>query len=144
MISFNEQDVNMRAISDKARLFNLTGLYGYRIFGLRQENRPPIWVSYPDKMSLKFKTDTLIIQEFFRQQGLQVCISQYQKQNNQVVKIGLRHDVRKHIEISSAIIQTIIYYLEKRLKLDKQFRIKIPKFKHMSEQEIKKGELFVG
>ena len=53
------------------------------------------------------------------------------------VSVGLRYDIRKHVILSAAILQTIIYALEGRVDLKQKFKVPgIPEF----EGAVKKKE----
>ena len=46
MIEFNERDINLVAIRRESKLFNLVSRYKYHIYGLRQQDNPPILIEY--------------------------------------------------------------------------------------------------
>jgi len=118
MIQINEKDYFMPSIKAEAKFSTLAVQKQYRVFGLKNENNPPLL--------LRFNRSTIpedrvsVLSHVFKQSGLEVdCYRDYDKG----MAIGIRRDVREHVLYSSAILQTIIYYLEGRIELPKNFRI---------------------
>ena len=128
MIDFNENDYNLVKIRRESKLFNLVTKHEFRVYGLRQSGNPLIWIEY-NRYDQRISSLILSkLQDFFTKNNINI---EFERRNDEeyVVNIGLRRDLREHVVLSSAIIQTIIYALEGKLDLDSSQVIPgIPKF----------------
>jgi hypothetical protein len=122
MIEFNEKDYNLKKIRIDSKLFNLLTTYSYRVYGLLQENNPPVLIEFNSNVvDDKFNEKLKIIDKFFEENQIK-CISEDSEDGNKIF-IGLRKDIRKHVILCSSILQTIVYGLENRLVIKKGFKI---------------------
>ncbi len=132
MIDFNENDFNITKIKKESKLSNLVTKYSYRIYGLAQESNPLIWIRY-SKYKLRRPELLFRIGQFLIRNNLQAEILNVEDENKMenTIKIGLRRDLRNHVVLSAAILQTIIYGIEERIDFNKNNRNipGIPKFK---------------
>jgi hypothetical protein len=113
-------DKNLSLISAVSRRLECVDTkYNYHVFGLVQDNRPPIRIVANDGHK---PTDDQCraLKKFFNESGLDV---EFCDGSDDTVNIGLRLDVRSKPRFASAIIQTIVFYMEGRLKLDGKFKI---------------------
>jgi hypothetical protein len=130
MIYFNQNDFNLPQIKEASKLRTALTKEDYRIYGLRQDDNPPILIEYctcHDAVSdLTIKCAK--IEKFFKRNGLQVMVDSFDREDDDEpidfkVYIGLRKDIRADIALSSAILQTIIYSLDDRITLDDNYTI---------------------
>ncbi|MEK6881394.1 MAG: hypothetical protein AABY22_17355 [Nanoarchaeota archaeon] len=128
MIDFNENDYNITEIKKESKLFNLATKYSYRVYGLIKQNNPVIYIQY-NQYSLNLREPELLnqVEEFLHKNSLPVEIWNNRGQNNKI-GIGLRRDLRDHVVLSAAVIQTIIYGIEGRIDFDNRKIPGIPKF----------------
>jgi len=120
MISFNERDVNMSKISRQAKLFNLVTQYGYRIFGLTQDNNTHIILTAPMELVQGNKTRIDNIVHFFKKHSVTMEVipiipPSNDTPQNPIFRLGLRRDLRNYPVFCAATVQTIIYRLEGKL-----------------------------
>ena len=60
MIEFNENDFNLPEIKKDSKLSNIVTKYEYEIYGLLQEDNPPILLEVPPQLTNEFDSKTLI------------------------------------------------------------------------------------
>ena len=132
MIDFNENDFKLTDISREAKLFNLVTRYRYRVYGLRQEENPPILIEYHfDKVDEKFGERLKALVEFFKANG--ISVDSFAEAETNRVDIGLRRDLRAFVNkndkplFAASILSTIVYSLEGRVDLEqlKQFKLRV-------------------
>lgn len=136
MISFEEKDFNLGRVFEHTNLLELRTDPDYQVFGLKKgAERPCIEIQYNYNLFPLLYDITYYLQAFFRNNGISFRINpspDYVEKTPNLVKIGLRHDVREHIEFSARIMETIIYACEKKFQLkdvDMRKRISLaPKF----------------
>lgn len=123
MIEFNDNDFNMErveAINFKMNGYKMT--HPYWVYGLQQKNRPAIRVGINDKGAPNEAQQKELV-EFFKGQDLELVIDQPEEAE---VTIGLRHDVRETPRFAAAIVRTIVFFIEGKLSLDKEFKVASP------------------
>lgn len=123
MIEYNENDFNMDRIN--AINFKMNGYKmksEYWVYGLQQKNRPPVRIGVNDQ-GLPNSEQQLELIEFFKNQGVELIIDHPEEAE---ITIGIRHDLRKKPRFASAIVRTIIFFLEGKLSLSKDFRVIFP------------------
>ncbi len=128
MIEFNEKDFQLVSIRRESKLFNLQTKNAFRIYGLRKAGNPLVHLSYNyDVVDDEFDGHLEKLVEFFENNNIHFVW----ESGGGVAKvcIGLRRDLRNHVVLCSAILQTIVYALEGRLDVKSGFKIRgIPKF----------------
>lgn len=125
MISFNTNDYNLSKVRIESKLFNLQTQNSYRIYGLKEEDNPPILITHTNSADVKILSS---ICEFFKNNGIEMEFESEENQEKDFY-VGIRKDLRKHILLSASILQTIIYGLEGRVDLKTNYKIPgIPKF----------------
>lgn len=118
-ITFNLADDNMPKISKVTKLGGVLTRLNYRIYGLKTEGNPPVLIrSSPND---NWPINNMVA--FFANQKIKVQVSNKLEEKG-TIHIGLRKDVRQHPALCAAILQTIVYGIEKRMNLD--LTIKIP------------------
>lgn len=123
MIEYNENDFNMDRID--AINFKMNGYKmknPYWVYGLQQKNRPTIRVGVNDKGAPNEAQQKELI-EFFKTQDLELVVDQPEEAE---VTIGLRHDLRETPRFAAAIVRTIIFFIEGKLTLTKEFKVESP------------------
>lgn len=113
MIQFST-DLRMKNV--KKLIGDIVTSYPYRVYGIKEGEA--ILIEYdPYKISCA-KIDKLV--DFFKENGLRTAKYALSPDNGNLCKIGLRLDLRKHSVLCACIIETIVYYCEDRLKLEKR------------------------
>ncbi len=129
MVSFNLNDFNIEKIRLESKLFNLTTVESYRIYGLKQSEGCLVEIGY-DRYNY---TNTLWenidkTTKFLIKNNINCYI--YTIDGEKYIKIGLRRDLRKHVILTSAILKTLVYGIEGRINFNDEFIIpSLPKFK---------------
>ena len=130
MIEFNERDINLVAIRRESKLFNLVSRYKYHIYGLRQQDNPPILIEYNHSgVNEKFDEKLSSVVTFLRGNGIEV--DTYSESETSRVDIGLRKDLRLFENkngkplFASSILSTIIYTLEGRTDIGQLSKFKL-------------------
>jgi hypothetical protein len=119
MIDFNENDINMNQIKERGGFSSLKTKLEFRVFGLAQDDNPPIGINYNmDKRPSNQIEDE--ITNFFRNNGLELA---FDHKDDEKIHIGLRRDVRENVDLSVALLKTIILNLDGGLELDNSFKI---------------------
>lgn len=123
MIEYNENDFN----TDRINAINFK-LHGYKmknpywVYGLVQKNRPPVRIGVNDR-GVPNEAQQKELIEFFKRQDCEVLIDNPEEAE---VTIGLRYDIREKPNFAAAIVRTIIFYLEGKMSLTKEFKVKLP------------------
>lgn len=136
MIDFNLKDYALKEICHEGKLGNLGTQYEYRVYGLKQSGNPMVLIEYPEHIQL---SEPILgqISIFFAKNNIEVKRA-YIESEASTVYLGLRKDIREHVVLCAAILQTIIYSLEGRLKLKRGFKVPgIPIFPTEDEQRKK-------
>lgn len=123
MIEYNENDYNLErvdAINFKMNSFKMENKYW--VFGLKQSNRPPVRIGVNDQGVPNEDQQKALVQ-FFKNQGVEVVIDNPEEAE---VTIGLRYDVRERPKMAAAIVRTIVFFLEGKLRLSNDFKVSIP------------------
>ena len=109
---FNSKDDNMNEIRLESKLGNLVSRNQYRIYGLTNEDNPPLLISAQDSLVDSKQEKTLTT--FLKKNRIQIEFEDTSS-NDRKIYIGVRRDLRDSVTMCSCLIQTIVYYLEKRL-----------------------------
>lgn len=123
MIEYNENDFNMDrvdAINFKMNGYKMT--HPYWVYGLQQKNRPPVRIGVNDK-GVPNEAQQKELIEFFKGQEIEVVIDQPEEAE---VTIGVRRDLRENPRFAAAIVRTVIFFLEGKMSLSKEFKIESP------------------
>ena len=128
MVKFKEIDFNLPKIRRESKLFNLVTRFTYRVYGLKVvEGNPAIQLTLPDNDNGNTAVDATPLEKFFKDNKIEFDVDENGEFGN-VIRIGLRRDLREHIVLCSCILQTIVYVCEKRIELDETYLIPgIPK-----------------
>ena len=110
-IDFNTNDFNIVKIRRRSKLNDFEAEGNYRVFGLMDAGNPTITIQVPYKQVNRAKT----LKKFFEKNNVCCHISA-----GETTRIGLRKDLRRDVNLAAAILQTIIYFLERRLTLPKK------------------------
>jgi len=131
MIDFNQNDFNLMKIRHETKFGNLTTRQKYRIYGLRQQENPPILIEYNDDCEdtdeFTERLDALV--KYFKSNGIEV--ETFDGSESERIDIGLRKDLRgivnKHDQplFASSILSTIVYCLEGRIDLKQMAKYKL-------------------
>ena len=140
MIYYNLKDDNMPNIQQTAGIDSLLTKEDFKIYGLRQNDNPPILIEYSDESDVSSdlyrKCQTL--KDFFSRHGI-VFKSDVLEENNErdddeaidyKIYIGLRRDIRDNIPLTIAIMKTIIFFIDGKTEIlsDSKLVGEIPKF----------------
>ena len=118
MVRFNMYDRNMEKIQADSKLFNLKTVNKIWVYGMRADN-PVVRLRHaPDRSPDILHAAARILEP----NGIQVVVESGSC-GKADYSIGLRRDLRDHISLSSGIVQTIVYALEKKLRLIGSFDI---------------------
>ena len=117
MISFNKKDLNVRKIAQVSKLDGLITSNFYRVFGITGTERPLIEIDCEYSPSSDAKMKQLRI--FFDAVKIKSSFNiTYCYQKFEFIKIGFKSQLRKDVDLSSKLLQTIIYFMEGRLDLN--------------------------
>jgi hypothetical protein len=118
MISFNKNDYFLPSIEAESKFHTLAVQKHYRVFGLKNQDNPPVLIRYgPEAIE---ETKVMQLHYVFKKSGL---IADFYRDYPKGLSIGLRRDVRENVPFAAALLQTIVYYLENKIDLPKTFRI---------------------
>lgn len=130
MIEFIQNDTNLTKIQRESKLFNFVTRYKYRVYGLRQQDNPPVLIEYHyDKVDEHFDEKLDAIVEFCKSNGIQV--DTYNEAETNRVDIGLRKDIRLIVNknkkplLAASLLSSIIYALEGRTDIEQLKKYKI-------------------
>jgi hypothetical protein len=133
MICFNTADYNLSAIKKAANISRIPLKEDFRVYGIRQgADEPMIYIRYVNAFVDRRSKARICgqLDHFFQKHGLRMEFEEEDVDDidnvSFKISIGLRKDVRKHIELSVAIIKTIVYAFDGRLNLNSQIKPKIP------------------
>jgi hypothetical protein len=128
MIEFSEKDFQLAKIRRESKLFNLQTAHAFRVYGLRTKGNPLVHISYNyDTVNDSFDDNMAKLVDFCKNNGIEMKWES--GDGTPKVCIGLRRDLRDHIMLCSAIVQTIIYCLEGQLDINDTYKVKgIPVF----------------
>ena len=122
MISYNKEDFNLKEIEVLNQDFNrLKTKFSYHVYGLTQAGNAPIFLSR-NASDCDGKTDEKIttLMVFLNKNGIQ---TEADFTSTHKIQIGLRRDVRINLKYSSALIKTIVAFLEGALTLKESFTL---------------------
>ena len=128
MIEFNEKDFQLDKIRRESKLFNLQTAQPFRVYGLRTKDNPLVHISYNyDTVDENFDDRLSVLVEFCKANNIE--LKWESGGGTPKVCIGLRRDLRDHVMLCSALVQTIIYCLEGQLDINSGYKVKgIPAF----------------
>jgi hypothetical protein len=131
MVQFNINDYKLKQIRSETKLSNLITKYQYCVYGLkRNKENPPIYITiYSTLINKKIASAQNFLRLFFKTNEIITLFEKRDSENNNSgvsISVGLRKDLREHTALTSAIVQTIVYAFENRLKLFKNSCNKIP------------------
>lgn len=134
MITYNRKDFNLPEIEEINGEFNLFRTeYLYYIYGLKQEDNPPILFTqnYNARPS---HIDLNKIGDWLKAQGIDCGCEEpgYDEDSTRRVYIGLRKDVRSNLAFSAALIKTFVGFFEGALELTPGFKLPKITFKKSS------------
>ena len=130
MIKFEENDYNLLKIRHESKLANMATKVDYYIYGLTKTHNNRLIEIKNSCKDDNIETRSNLIISFFNKNGLGIVYSYNEYGENNEIQIGLRKDLRQDVVLCSAILKTIIFALEGRLKLNKKFKLPpIPVFK---------------
>lgn len=118
-------DYRIDAIQEDCRLSNMPTRFRYFVYGLSDDgDNPPVQI----RSGTAVPQQRLVnIQYLFASNGVDVTLKGIKKPRSHFkVRVGLRRDLRDHVGLCSAILQTIVYHLEGRLKIDPEMRYGLP------------------
>lgn len=123
-ISFNKKDFNLSRIETSYPLQNYLVQKSYRIYGLVNEQNPLVLVETKEDF------DWRELKGFFQKNNIQVEVNKVASNSMKPnIAIGLRRDLRCHVNLCGAIISTIIAHVEGKLVFDvKSQLLGIPRF----------------
>ena len=116
MITFS-YDEKMYEIKRFSKVQNLKTIYDYRIYGLKNEQNPPILIEYNYNLFPFGFIEEQRLTKFFKKNGIKIEFKNDKYVNRQLVSIGIRNDLRKSTNLCCCIIQSIIFYLENKTDL---------------------------
>jgi hypothetical protein len=122
MISFNENDYFLPSIKAESKFNTLVVQKHYRVFGLKNQDNPPVIFRWGENALDESKIGHLYL--MFKRSGLPV---DFYRDYPKGISVGLRRDVRENVPFASALLQTIVYYMENKIELPKDFRIPMVK-----------------
>ncbi len=97
----------------------------YYVYGLKQENDAPIKIEYNKDLLKGNKYTFSKLDSFFKKRGI---VIEWDDMYKKGIDIGLRKDLRQQPKLSAAIVSTIVYALEGKIKLKNSRVLGIPKF----------------
>lgn len=103
-------DTNCSKIEKASGLKDFKTENYYRIYGLRQEDNPPILLEIKDVPKDK---DIAILRRMLARNGIQL-IHQPEKWGHSI-SIGIRYDLRCHVALAAGAVNMIIGYLEGKM-----------------------------
>jgi hypothetical protein len=132
-ITFNKKDDYLVEILEHGKFLELETKIPYYIFGLKNDpegKNSCIEFSYNNALYPIIHNNMYWAQHFFRNNSIsfkRITGSQYTpKQGKEnIIRIGLRHDVRQYIKLSALILETIIDSSESKIKMGEKEAKKI-------------------
>ena len=105
-VYFALTDAHLSKIEDASKLRRFTCKEYYNVYGLKQENNPPVLVSYQELPEGKSEKE---IKAMLKIYGIPVV---FERLKYDTKRIGLRKDLREHIFLAGAVVNLLISYLE--------------------------------
>ena len=102
----------------------------YRIYGLAQDNNPPVLIEYFEGLP-NGKTEKQI-KHLLRRNGIPVV---FKKAKYDTFSIGLRLDLREHLFLAAAAVNSLIGFLENRSDIDSNLNFGFSKIVETDEDE---------
>ncbi len=123
-VDFNSWDFNLNKIETDSRLGDFKpNRLDFKIYGLSNDkDTPPVLISYDFTKITLDKNKRAMLYRLLKKNGVWLAwdntnesLTQYQRDDK--VHIGLQYDLRKDIDLCTAILHTIVYYLEEKIDL---------------------------
>lgn len=127
MISFNKKDDKIAEIAIQSQIIGILTNEDYRVYGLRLEGNPPVLLEYSGNSDVygALSRGSKRLEYFFDRLGIQLdheILDETEEINESgadyKVYIGLRRDIRDNVPLACAILKTIVFHLEDKLKID--------------------------
>lgn len=124
MITFS-YDYKMYDVERSCKIKDVKTVNSYRIYGLKEENNPPILIEYNYNLFKKEFTskEQKEMIKFFKRNGIKIVFKEDKFEKTFLVSVGIRKDLRASTNLSACLIQTIIFYFENKFDLDENFKI---------------------
>lgn len=116
MLSYNNNDFNVKNIVDATGFLDADLKKDYRVHGLSEENKFDL-IIFTKKVDEK--AEKLV--DFFRNNGFN---THWDTSDKYTANIGIHRKFRDDIKLSVKIIKTIILYLENKLIFNPNYKIK--------------------
>lgn len=130
MIEFNQNDFKLTDISRESKLFNLVTRFRYRVYGLKQEDNPPVLIEYHfSRVDKKFNERLDALKKFLGANG--ITADSYSESESNRIDIGLRRDLRSFVNrndkpiLASSVLSTVVYCLEGRVDIEQMLKFKL-------------------
>lgn len=115
MSVFFSNDTNLTKIEKTSKLDKFKCTNYYRVYGLAQKDNPPVLISYQTLPNGKTEGE---LKRLLKKQGIPV---EFEKLKYDNLTIGLRLDLRWNFGIAAAVANTIVGFLENKLKINDDF-----------------------
>ena len=116
MITF-KKDINLQQIRDNCRLSNNSIQFDYRVFGIKKPEKEEInWdvkICFAAYHNFDHPGYLKIIVDFFKKYGISIDIYKNDRYYGKYY-IGLGYELRQNIPLATAILETIILFLDKK------------------------------
>lgn len=125
MIEYNRNDYNVDEIEDLAKISKLKTRADYRVYGLLEDKNPPVLIEFNFNLfnNIIGNYHRANLCRFFKYNGIRVRFTDDANTNKNLIWIGLRKDLRDDVQIATACVQTIVFYLEGKLNLEDSYKI---------------------
>lgn len=121
MIEFNIKDYNLSKIAKHCQFDGLNG--NYYVYGVpvdKQKGYSAITIGYDKDIHSRFHNKySARLLYFFKMNRFSIQSIygfDYKNIGNNLVEIGIRSDVQKNVELSAAILKTIIFVIENKIQ----------------------------
>jgi hypothetical protein len=123
MISFNKKDDKMSEIAKQSQISGAVTKEDYRVYGLRNENNAPILIEYSSNSDVynEVYRKCCMLRTFFNRHGIALEHAEIEHEEDNTdykIYIGIRRDIRNDAPLACAILKTIVYYLDDKLKIE--------------------------
>jgi hypothetical protein len=124
-IDFSYSDYNVQKIKTETGFdWQTETKLDYKVFGLKDDGEnAPIEIEFNKKEDYGDRINRLA--RFFDKNGIGV---NFKNSGGNTINIGLRKDLRRQLKLSAAIVSTIVYTMEGKIKLNNSKVLGIPKF----------------
>lgn len=128
-------DTHLVKIEKFSKITDMKTKRYYRVYGLKNEDQPPVLIEYLTMPANKTEKE---IRGFLRRNGFPVEFTHPKYRKSDDIEIGLRLDVREHLYLSAAIVNSLIGYFENKVNLPTSpSSFGIPKLVQVDEEEEK-------